>query len=196
MRTELSSVLISNQYELSDIESKIFNLSESQKNGWLIIAQHLWLVEKFELFKQDEKNSSYSHWLRTLAKRLDLKPSTLWKYRKIVTMINELGVQHGDINPKNVTGLEQISRIFDHNKNPDQAVEYIALLNNRQIKVSELKEHFKQITTTKIIENEINPTQQNLITKITDKFHSYLIPSFLVRTACVLVGLITITPIN
>lgn len=196
MRTELSSALALNQHKLSDIESKIFHISESQKKCWIKIAQYLWLVEKFDLFKQDEKYSSYSNWLKSLAKRLELKPSTLWKYRKIITMINELEIQHEDINPKNVTGLEQISRIFDYNKNSAQAVEYIALLNDKQIKVSELKEQCKKYSAVKVIENDINLTQKNLMTKITDTLHNYLISPFLLKTACVLVGIITITPIN
>jgi flagellar biosynthesis/type III secretory pathway chaperone len=196
MRTELSSLLILDRYVLSDIESKIFYLSDNQKNGWILIGQHLWLVEKFELFKQEEKNSSYSYWLKSLAKRLDLKPSTLWKYRKVITMINELGIEHEAINPKNVTGLEQISRIFDHNKNTVQAIEYISQLNNKHIKVSELKEHFKQLIAVKIIENDINSTQKNLTTKFTDTFYDYLVSPFLVKTACVLVGIITMSPIN
>jgi hypothetical protein len=196
MNTELSPVLTVNQHELSDIESKIFHISENQKKCWIKIAQYLWLVEKFDLFKQDEKYSSYSNWLKSLAKRLELKPSTLWKYRKIITMINELEIQHEDINPKNVTGLEQISRIFDYNKNSVQAVEYIALLNDKQIKVSELKEHCKKYTAAKVIENDINLTQKNLMMKITDTLHNYLISPFILKTACVLVGIITITPIN
>ena len=55
MNTELSPALTLNQHELSDIESKIFHISENQKKCWIKIAQYLWLVEKFDLFKQDEK---------------------------------------------------------------------------------------------------------------------------------------------
>ncbi len=186
-------------YELIKIESKISITSDNHKNSWLLIGQYLYLVDKFELYKQNEKHSSYTKWLNSIADKINLKKSTLWKYKKIVTMINELELPHEEINSKNVTGLEQVARIFRLNKDQPKALNYIDLLNDKKIKTNELKHLYKNLSNndSNLGSNEIViPEKTSLKINITNFIDTIFMTRTVFNTLSIMTMVLTIYPIN
>jgi hypothetical protein len=187
------------QYELTNIESRILSTSDNQKKSWLLIGQYLCLVEKYELFTQNENYTSYSKWLNFIAKKIDLQSSTLWKYKKIVIMINELKLPPEKINIKNVTGLEQISRIFGLTKNSSQALSYINLLNDKQLNITDLKSIYKNLLNKGgniVLKEDVISEKPSLSTKINNFIHTILLTENMLKTSSIILIILTITPIK
>jgi hypothetical protein len=136
---------------LSDIELEIIRMSEMLRQGWFAVGTKLLLVEKHELYKQGKKKS-FTSWLNALSKTLDLKPSTLWKYLKIVRMIDDINLPTDNVNLKNVTGLEQIARIYDVNQDANEAIALTKLLEEKVINVALITKLAKVTSTTPILE--------------------------------------------
>ena len=186
-------------YELIKIESKILTTLDNQKNSWLLIGQYLYLVDKFELYKQNEIYSSYTKWLNSIADKVNLKKSTLWKYKKIVTMINELELAHEEINSKNVTGLEQVARIYSFNKDHPKAMNYINLLNDKKIKTIELTQIYKNLSknNSNLESNELLvPATTSLKTDISNFFDTIFMSKTVFNTLSIMAMVLTIYPIN
>jgi hypothetical protein len=137
---------------LSDIELEIIRMSEMLRQGWFAVGTKLLLVEKHGLYKQGKKKS-FTSWLNALSKTLDLKPSTLWKYLKIVRMIDDINLPTENVNLKNVTGLEQIARIYDVNQNADEAIALTKLLEEKIINVALITKLAKVTSTTPVLED-------------------------------------------
>jgi len=136
---------INTPFSLSDIEVEITQMSEMLRQGWFAVGTKLLAVEKHELYKQGQQRS-YTAWLNSLSQTLDLKPSTLWKYLKIVRMVDEINFPTDKINLKNVTGLEQIARIYDANHNAIEACTLIHQLDEKLINVADVTKLAKVIS--------------------------------------------------
>lgn len=140
-----------NTPSLLDIEIEIIRMSEMLRQGWFAVGTKLLEVEKQELYKQS-KQKSFTSWLNTLSQTLDLKPSTLWKYLKIVRMIDDINLPTENVNLKNVTGLEQIARIYDVNQNANEAIALTKLLEEKIINVALITKLAKVTSTTSVLE--------------------------------------------
>jgi hypothetical protein len=186
-------------YELIKIESKIILTSDNQKNSWLLVGQYLYLVDKFELYKQNENHSSYTKWLHCIADKVNLKKSTLWKYKKIVTMINELKLTLEEVNVNNQNGLEQVARIYKLNKNRSEALKYINLLNDKNIKPVELTNLYKKLAKNKsdlVTGEKILPYKLSLSSKISNFINRILFTDNMLKTSSIMIVVFTITPIK
>lgn len=139
--------IIDSYPSLSDVENEIFSMSESVRKGWYILGCKLHEVESQQLYKQSH-HRHFTSWLHSISKVLELEPSTLWKYLKIVRMTSGLGISSDEINLRNVTGLEQIARIYGRTSDPEQALELIEDLNTKAINISEIRELAKSISAT------------------------------------------------
>jgi len=140
-----------NTPSLLDIELEIIRMSEMLRQGWFAVGTKLLEVEKQELYKQS-KQKNFTSWLNTLSQTLDLKPSTLWKYLKIVRMIDDINLPTENVNLKNVTGLEQIARIYDVNQNANEAIALTKLLEEKIINVALITKLAKVTSTTSVLE--------------------------------------------
>jgi hypothetical protein len=187
------------KYRLMSIESKILDLSVNQKRNWLLIGENLWLVERLGLFEQDENYNTYTQWFNSLPKKIGLTKSTLWKYKKIVTMTNELKLPLKDINANTQNGLEQVARIFKFNKNKSEALKYINLLNDKKIKPVELTKLYNKLTKNKsdLITSEKTPSQKlSLSTKIINFIERIIFTDNMLKTSSIMIMVLTITPIK
>ena len=142
--------IINTPTSLSDIESEIIEVSEMLRKGWLLIGEKLLTVEKNQLYKQQDYKT-FTAWLKYLSKTLELKPSTLWKYLKIVRMIDDINLPFSDVNLKNVTGLEQIARIYEHTNNADETIKLIQQLDEKVINTTEIKKISSELINPKPI---------------------------------------------
>ena len=129
---------------LTTIESEINQMSEMLRQGWFAVGERLFIVEHEQLYKQSD-HKSFTSWLNSLSKKLDTKPSTLWKYLKIVRMIEDINYPKEKINLKNVTGLEQVARIYEASNNVEQVLTLINQLDEKAIKSSDVKKLAKEI---------------------------------------------------
>jgi len=124
--------------QLVHIESEIKQISVMLRKGWLFIGIKLLTVEKNKLYEQ-HNIKTFTSWLKALSKSLELKPSTLWKYLKIVRMIDDINLPFSEVNLKNVTGLEVISRIHEFKGNVTETLDLINQLDEKNITVTELR---------------------------------------------------------
>jgi hypothetical protein len=122
-------------------------MSEILQQGWFSVGTKLLEVEKQELYKQGQQRS-FTSWLHVLSKTLDLKPSTLWKYLKIVKMVDKINLPTDNVNLKNVTGLEQIARIYDANQNTAEAIGLIRQLDEKIINVADITKLARAISNS------------------------------------------------
>lgn len=129
---------------LTTIESEINQMSEMLRQGWLAVGERLFIVEHEQLYKQSD-HKSFTSWLNSLSKKLDTKPSTLWKYLKIVRMIEDINYPKAKVNLKNVTGLEQVARIYEVTKDVEQVLTLINQLDEKAIKSNDVKKLAKEI---------------------------------------------------
>ncbi|WP_085302005.1 hypothetical protein [Colwellia polaris] len=138
---------------LTTIESEINQMSEMLRQGWLTVGERLFIVEHDQLYKQSH-HKSFTSWLNSLSEKLDTKPSTLWKYLKIVRMIEDINYPKAKINLKNVTGLEQVARIYEATKDVEQVLTLISQLDEKAIKSSDVKKLAKEIVCESL-ENKV-----------------------------------------
>jgi hypothetical protein len=130
--------LTTEKIQLVDIESEIEQISEMIRQGWFVLGTKLLEVEEQELYEQ-HRNSSFTQWLNELCKQLGLDASTLWKYLRIVRMVKEIDFPVSEVNLKNVTGLQQIARIYDEKQDAEQATTLIKQLDEKIITIAEIK---------------------------------------------------------
>lgn len=140
--TYLSYDLKSNS--LTKIEADIYKFSTILRKGWFYIGKMVLTVEQNKLYEQAQFKSP-SAWLKALSKELDIQPSTLRKFVKIVKMLEAINFPLDQVNPKNVTGLEQIARIYDHTNDCQKALDRIKSLDEKSITIKELRQEVAEI---------------------------------------------------
>ena len=67
---------------LDDIEKELSNVLNATIKSWIRVANLLDQVQKFDLWKQDAKNHSFSQWVKRYAKANNIHESYLWKIKK------------------------------------------------------------------------------------------------------------------
>ena len=187
--------------QLSKVESEITRFYEIQRKAWLLIGIKLLEVEKHQLYKQ-HNYETFTPWLKALSQSLELKPSTLWKYLKIVRMIDEINLPFSDVNLKNVTGLEVISRIYEHNGDTREILDSIKQLDEKNITITELKQLASDLINPKPPTSDENnaPEPRNLLKfiwqKITKGFLACLPPKPIIKALPVLFVVFYITDMS
>jgi len=193
--------LVTKKSQLVDIESEIIKTYGMMLKGWLYIGTKLLEVEKHQLYKQHAYDS-FTPWLKYLCKPIGLSPSTLWKYLKIVRMIDDINLSFSDVNLKNVTGLEIIARVYEHKGDTKEALALIKQLDEKNITVAELKKQASELFNTKppALGKNNDPEPRRLLNilwqKITKGFLACIPPKPMLRMLPVLFVVFYITDMS
>lgn len=107
-----------------NIEEMLTSVEMGVKHSWATIASLLLQAEQSGFWQQDF--SSFAAWLSNTAKRLGLKNSMLWRYRRAALFYNQFYHEHiipkginipdlehlQDVSPDNLDLVEKISRVL------------------------------------------------------------------------------------
>jgi len=171
------------------------------RKGWLLIGEKLLTIERNELYKQ-HNSKNMTKWLEEFSISLDVVPSTLWKFLKIVKMLNDINFPISEVNLKNVTGLEQIARIYEYTSDGEKTFELIKQLDEKVINITKIKKIASDLMNPKpaASDKNNNPAPKGFLKylwqKITKSFLACLPPKPILRVLPVLFVVFYITDMS
>ena len=187
--------------QLVDIEFEITQVSLMMRKGWLLIGEKLLTIERNELYKQ-HNSKNMTKWLEEFSISLDVVPSTLWKFLKIVKMLNDINFPISEVNLKNVTGLEQIARIYEYTSDGEKTFELIKQLDEKVINITKIKKIASDLMNPKpaASDKNNNPATKGFLKafwqKITKGFLACLTPKPIIKALPVLFVVFYITDMS